>query len=93
MADDAAVDSTSAHRFYDQTAEYVAALIPQASTGLGLAAIGCIDFRFPSSINPRKYSSPLARWSARANPPSTSAANATRRGLTRSTSCVNSRFP
>ena len=31
------------------------------------SAIGCIDFRRPSSISPRRYSLPLARWSFRPN--------------------------
>jgi hypothetical protein len=46
------------------------------------SAIGCIDLRLPSNINPRRYSSPFARWSDRASPPSISPANASSRGLT-----------
>src|SRR4029453_13324974 len=45
-------------------------------------AIGCIDLRCPSSINPRTYSSPVARWSRLGNPASICAANASKRGRT-----------
>lgn len=46
------------------------------------SAIGCIDFRRPSSISPCRYSRPFARWSFRpseANTVSAKSSSATRR--------------
>jgi hypothetical protein len=44
------------------------------------AAIGTIDLRCPSASSPRTYSSPAARWSFRASPPSISAVKSSSRG-------------
>src|SRR6266550_3716933 len=44
--------------------------------------MGCIDLRRPSVSRPRTYSSPAARWSLRASPPSIPPANSASRGRT-----------
>lgn len=48
--------------------------------------MGCIDLRLPSDISPRRYNSPLPRWSRRVNPPNTSAATPSITGRTRAIS-------
>lgn len=48
------------------------------------SAMGCIDLRLPSRINPRRYSSPFPRWSRRANPRNIPAVKSSITGRTRS---------